>query len=72
MVVVTIKGAALIRVALVATTRVFKATGVEATSQVRVAKRGKMPATTKMAMMELERELTTLQSVAAASFAIFS
>jgi hypothetical protein len=37
-----------------ATTRVTKATGTETTSEARVAKREKMPAMTKMAMMELE------------------
>ena len=57
----------------VVATRVTKVTaGAEAMSQSRVAQRGKMPATTKMTMMELERQLAALQSDAAASFAIFS
>ena len=41
-------------------------------SQTRGAKKRKMPATTKMTMMERERELSTPLSVAAASSAIFS
>jgi hypothetical protein len=41
-------------------------------AQARMAQRGEMPATTKMAMMELERQLAALQFDAAASFAIFS
>ena len=67
--VVTIKGAALMRVVA---TRATKVTETETMAQARMAQRGEMPATTKMAMMELERQLTALQFDAVASFAIFS
>lgn len=67
--VVTIKGAALMRVVA---TRATKVTETETMAQARMAQRGEMPATTKMAMMELERQLAALQFDAAASFAIFS
>ena len=56
----------------VVATRATKVTGTKAMAQARVAQRGEMPATTKMAMMELDRQLAALQIDAAALFAIFS
>ena len=69
--VVTIIGAAMMR-ELRATAPVIMVMGTETIPQARVAKERKMPATTKMTMMEREWELTTPLSVAAASSAIFS